>query len=290
MLRFRLSTISAALLAAFALAGCGDSSPTLSLTVSPPDAEVVVDGYRHPGGSPHEVVFKQPGSYRLEVRRNGYRPIEMQVTLAKGERAERTVELVPQSMQIAGGNDTDDTPPSPNEVPPTGSGVFDLHVSSTPSGAAVSLRDPGSPESRPIGMTPVSATLPDDRPTEITLSLAGYETMRKLVVAPADGGDVKLAANLQRKGRGGGGGQQPLVQDPPRPDEQQPKGALSVTTTPWTAVHVDGKPMGNTPLVRVSVAPGRHVVLMENRDLGKRRRKVIHVRPGEHVRLVESLD
>jgi hypothetical protein len=54
-------------------------------------------------------------------------------------------------------------------------------------------------------------------------------------------------------------------------------------------VVIDGKAVGNTPLVNYKVSSGYHTVLMENRDLGKRRKKAVNVRPGEHVRLMESL-
>ena len=54
-------------------------------------------------------------------------------------------------------------------------------------------------------------------------------------------------------------------------------------------VHLDGKPIGTTPIQQLRVAPGTHKILLENRDLGKRRIKVIKLRANEHMRLAEEL-
>jgi len=285
----------AALAAAALLAGCGGEEPVLVLTTSPSDAEVTVDGFVHPGGSPHRIVFKAPGQYRLSIFRDGYQPVEMMATLGRAERREQTVELVA------------DLPPAPLEIPPLPDPPrfphpldipvdpsvdgYTLHVNATPAGSTVMVREPGAARARSLGEVPVFALLPATGASEVFVSRPGYATHRRLVVAPADGGEVHLDVTLARKGGGTPDpGPGPIIVDPPVVKDPFAKGYLSVTTTPWSAVHIDGKPMGNTPVVRVELEAGSHQVLMENRDLGVRRKKVVTIRPGEHVRLVEKLE
>jgi len=272
--------------------GCREEVPTLVLKTLPPDATVVVDGYAHPGGTPHEIRFKSPGRYRLEVSREGFRPIEMFVTLGASERREQVVELVADGTQIAG---DPMIPPDrlypPLDLPPS-TPSFTVQITSMPSGADVVLRDPGSPTSRRVGMTPVAVDLPVIGATEVTLSMAGYATHKRLVVPPANGGGVQLDVVLAREG----GGLKPpvFIDDPLPPYALDPSntgstGFLSVNTNPWTAVYVDGKAIGNTPIADFRVATGSHSVIMENRDLGVRRKINVFVRGNEHVRLSEDL-
>jgi hypothetical protein len=275
---------------ALAPAGCRDEVPTLVLKTAPPDATVVVDGYAHPGGTPHEIRFKAPGRYRLEVSREGFRPIEMFVTLGASERREQVVELVAEGGAIA---DDPRIPPDlpPLDLPPS-TPSFTVRIASTPSGADVALRDPGSPSARRVGTTPVAVDLPVIGATEVALSMPGYATHRRLVVPPANGGEVLLDVVLSREG----GGLKPpaFIDDPLPPYALDPPSAggygfLSVQTNPWTAVYVDGKAIGNTPITDFRVAVGSHGVVMENRDLGVRRKINVFVRGNEHVQLSEDL-
>lgn len=299
MSRRAVQGVILALLTATALGACREQEPVLVVRTVPADAAVSVDGYAHPGESPHEIVMKAPGRYRLSVSQAGYRPVELNVSLAAGERVEQRVELVPEpdgpgtlppdAPQIAGPN-----PPIEMPSPPGGAETFALHVTTNPSGAEVAVRQPGSPAERRVGASPVVVRLSDAGATEVTIRKRGYRTHRRLVVAPAGGGDVKLDVALARRTASDPPDPGPIAPDPPRPEPPivapGGQGYLSVSTIPWSAVHVDGKPRGNTPLVRLQLSAGRHTVLMENRDQGVRRKKTVTIRAGEHVRLVERLD
>ena len=290
----RFAKILLAAVAAAAL-GCRAEAPTLVLKTSPPDAEVAVDGYVHPGGTPHEIQFKAPGRYNLSVRKDGYRPVEMLVTLGAAERREQVVELAPESPRIAIDPPIVEPPtvePPPIIESPQDGRTFTVRISSVPEGAEVTLRDPGSPVVRRAGATPLAVDLPAFGATEVTLEKPGYSSHRRLVIPPAAGGDVQLDVVLSKERAGLA---PPVFVDPRPPfvidDPAAPAyGFLSVATTPWTAVYVDGAPVGNTPLSELRVSAGAHSVLMENRDLGVRRKKDISVRAGEHVRLTEQLN
>jgi hypothetical protein len=283
--------IALVVLSAALACGCARGNPVLVISTSPPDAVVAIDGFAHPGASPHEIAFKAPGRYKLFVSRPGFRPVEMYVTMSAGAREERSIELVQDAAQIA--LSPTQMEPEPPALPPLPvEGSFALAVTSSPQGATVSLREPGGTGVRTAGVTPARIDLPRDRATMVTVSLAGYEDARRLVVAPESGGDAALDVILERSGRlPVGGGTEPLrMTEPPRPTSDGAYGFLTVSTTPWSAVFLDGRPLGNTPVVRIAVPVGSHFVLMENRDAGVRRKTSVVVRAGEEVRLQENLD
>ncbi len=303
MSRVHILIIAAVFTALAFAAGCGSEEPTLVLTVSPADAKVSVDGYVHPGESPHTVTFKGSGRYKLDISSPGHKPVEMMISLERGEHLNQTVELIQDSLQIAGPIDPNvppiNLPPhyqDPLQIPegpPNGVETFVVNVTSQPSGATVTIREPGMAYRRNVGMTPVSIVLPSTGATEVLVTMAGYASHRRLVVAPRGGRAVNMDVLLARKKSPNQPYPipDPLVQvDPPPITDPGSRGYISVNSNPWTVVTIDGKAVGNTPLVNFKVPPGRHIVLMENRDLGVRRKRVVDVRPGEYVRISENLN
>ncbi len=73
----------------------------------------------------------------------------------------------------------------------------------------------------------------------------------------------------------------PTPAAPPPAAPAEAAGYLTLDTYPWTKVSVDGKPIGSTPLVRVSLPPGTHTVVMENPGEGIRETTTIVVKSGE---------
>ena len=303
MPRVHILVIAAVYTALAFTAGCGSEEPTLVLTVSPANARVSVDGYVHPGGSPHTVTFKGPGRYKLDVSSPGHKPVEMMISLESGEHLTQAVELIQDPLQIAGPDDPNappiNLPPhyqDPLQIPegpPNGVETFVVNVTSRPSGATVTVREPGMAYRRNVGITPVTIALLSTGATEVLVTRAGYASHSRLVVAPQDGRAVNMDVLLARKKSPNQPYPipDPLVQvDPPPITDPGSKGYLSINSNPWTAVTIDGKAVGNTPLVNFKVPPGRHIVLMENRDLGVRRKRVVDVRPGETVRISENLN
>jgi non-specific serine/threonine protein kinase len=61
-------------------------------------------------------------------------------------------------------------------------------------------------------------------------------------------------------------------------------GEIEILVRPWGQVYVDGADRGSTPLRPVTVAPGRHEIVVHHPSFGKRRR-VITVKAGETTRL-----
>ena len=58
-------------------------------------------------------------------------------------------------------------------------------------------------------------------------------------------------------------------------------GTITIKATPWADVFLDGRRLGRTPINRVEVSTGKHVILFKNGDLRQRQRKDIEVASGE---------
>ncbi|MEL6180942.1 MAG: PEGA domain-containing protein, partial [Myxococcota bacterium] len=79
----------------------------------------------------------------------------------------------------------------------------------------------------------------------------------------------------------------PSSNDSNTTDKPQENGLATITikATPWADVFLDGRRLGRTPISRVEVAPGKHVVLFKNEDLRKKKRKDIEVASGENAQV-----
>jgi serine/threonine protein kinase len=58
-------------------------------------------------------------------------------------------------------------------------------------------------------------------------------------------------------------------------------GTVSVIVYPWANVAIDGKSLGSTPLVRHRLVAGRHVVKLNNKELGRAENIVVTVSQGK---------
>ncbi len=66
-------------------------------------------------------------------------------------------------------------------------------------------------------------------------------------------------------------------------------GFITVQTTPWSAVSVDGRSIGNTPVRRHALSAGTHTVSMVNNELGVRHTQRVTVTEGAEVRVIRTL-
>ena len=67
-------------------------------------------------------------------------------------------------------------------------------------------------------------------------------------------------------------------------------GTLRINSRPWSQVFIDGRLIGNTPQMAVSVPAGRYTVRLSNPELGMSKTIVVQVAAGELVTRVESLE
>ena len=61
-------------------------------------------------------------------------------------------------------------------------------------------------------------------------------------------------------------------------------GELVINTEPWSRVYVDGREIGDTPLPKVPLSAGRHLLVCKNPDNGLVHRETIVIRAGEPTR------
>jgi serine/threonine-protein kinase len=67
-------------------------------------------------------------------------------------------------------------------------------------------------------------------------------------------------------------------------------GNLSINTSPWSNVVIDGQSMGNTPIIDLEVSPGRHTIVLNNPVRNLSRTVIVDIKPGESKRIREVLD
>jgi eukaryotic-like serine/threonine-protein kinase len=121
-----------------------------------------------------------------------------------------------------------------------------------------------------------SVGVPTIAPRETAASSAGTHASLALPI-----GSTKTVLGFQAPPVKGGGpppkvvpnGALPAPQPAPTPKVEAPtvfapteKGTLTVDTYPWTRVSVDGRGVGNTPVVGLSLPVGNHTVTMENAE------------------------
>ncbi len=78
----------------------------------------------------------------------------------------------------------------------------------------------------------------------------------------------------------------------PSPIEAAPSkrlGVVSLNAIPWAAVSLDGRPLGNTPLKRLELNEGRHVLLLVHPPRGLRREVVVEVSADSRETLLVDL-
>jgi len=81
----------------------------------------------------------------------------------------------------------------------------------------------------------------------------------------------------------------------PPPERASPRttdgeGSLMINTSPWSRVYLDGRDIGNTPIVRHRVAAGRHTLVLHPRgDADQAVRRTIVVEAGHTHRVVLRL-
>jgi len=148
---------------------------------------------------------------------------------------------------------------------------------------------PASPASRePVARAPAPATaVPPMAPT------ASSETLRPLTSDPAPP-SYRTPAPV-RPTRPLVTTRAPVVKRPAPPPRAAPSvvdrrlvepGLLSVNAIPWGSVYLDGQPIGNTPQIDRTVAPGQHRLRVE-RDGYRPYDRVIDVASGQRLRITD---
>lgn len=146
-----------------------------------------------------------------------------------------------------------------------------LTVISSPAGARVVV------DGVDRGVTPVESLAVKPGALKVRVERAGYEPEDEEVQV-ADGAEARLEVTLGKTKTAAHSSVQ-----------RKKKAFLSVNTTPWSNVTLDGRHIGNTPVLGRELSPGRHVLILTNPVRSLTKKLVFVVKPGEHKRVTESL-
>ena len=232
------------------------------VTSNPSGATVLIDGSSVEGATPLTVPELQPGvEHSVSITRDGYQTHNQQLVLQAGDLHEMAVTL---------------------ERTPLAEGQARLVVRTTPESASVEVGG----ETYESG-SPYELVLPAGE-TRVTIAASGYEELVRQVTLPG-GREVELPVELERSSRRSGGSmrRQPM-EETPAPSGGP--GQLTFDARPWCNVSVDGRSLGQTPIVNRSLPAGPHRVTCTNPELGVTRNVSITIEPGQTTRQRVSLE
>ena len=260
-----------------------------TLTSTPPGATVYVDGTRIPGTTPITASDLSAGSHAVRVEMDGRGTWQDNVVVVAGE----TV-----------------------SVPSVTLGVAEVLVrfASTPPGASVVLVGPS--RERRLGVTPTEVDVDMAHgPYTVRMTLDGHTDWSEPLQVNGTATELDVNATLQRAGRpttGGavasngttptmtadttemGGTTAPVAMEEPAEvmaaSGGTGPGTLRINTRPWSQVYVDGRLIGNTPQMNISLPAGSHRVTLVNPDFNIRQSVSVTIEAGQVTTRVLTLD
>jgi serine/threonine protein kinase len=160
-----------------------------------------------------------------------------------------------------------EAPPAPvePEVKPLGK----LVVSWAPASAVLRV------DGRKKGESPQTLEVPAGQSLHLQLEKAGFNSLEQDATAEP-GAEQKLELRLTPAKKVA------TVAAAPAPSND--RGYLTVDTTPWSRVSVDGDPLGSTPVFKKPFTPGKHTVVMEGSN-GVKATRTVEIRPNEIFKL-----
>jgi hypothetical protein len=69
------------------------------------------------------------------------------------------------------------------------------------------------------------------------------------------------------------------------PPSANKEGYLTIVTTPWTEVTIDGAPAGVTPLFRLRLPSGKHLIHLTNPEAKIDTEREVQILPGKAVKV-----
>jgi eukaryotic-like serine/threonine-protein kinase len=136
--------------------------------------------------------------------------------------------------------DVVEAPPEAKLIPAVVEKPSSIAVETEPAGATVTV------DGKPAGSAPltVSEVAPGEHVVEA--SLAGYANVKRTVSVSTEGDRLMIVLTLPQK------------------KVEALKGKLSLSTDPWTHVSLNGKLLGDTPLIELPLPVGRHRLQLIN--------------------------
>ncbi len=130
--------------------------------------------------------------------------------------------------------------PEPTVVPAVVEKTSSIAVETEPPGALVTV------DGKAAGVAPLTVSEVNAGEHVIEASLGGHGSVKRTVTVSLEGERLMIVLTLPQK----------------KADVRQ--GKLTLSTDPWTRVSLNGKLLGDTPLIEVSLPAGRHVLKLAN--------------------------
>lgn len=261
------------------------SSPTppttatagFSLTSDPAGATVFVDGSER-GTTPVTLSDLAAGPRQVRVVASGRLPWESTINVVAGS----ILPLAPVALAPA----------------------VTVSFTSDPSGAEVTLVR-GSTRER-VGTTPCETSVDPSADWTVEMESAGYRTWSRELRIRAGSTTHEVEATLaeervavvsMRERPIAISTMEPTTTStmvdepvtPPTMTEAGGSGTLRINSRPWSQVFVDGRLIGNTPQMNISLSAGRHQVTLVNPDFNVRHTISVNIVAGETVTRIEDL-
>ncbi len=239
------------------------AAPKIAVDAQPAGARVRVDG-AEVGTTPVTVEVVPNVEHEVEISAPGHEPRVEKVTLTAGDMRGIMAMLAPQKATLA--------------------------LTSIPAGATITIDD------REVGVTPIELAVDPDRAHALTALLERgkdrYRASREVAGKPGERVALVLRLEKQRgvepcpagSTRVGSRCVAPTAAAPQPTPPESGKGFLTVKTTPWAKISIDGQPWGSTPVAKVPLSAGAHTVRLVNEDAGKDVTKKITVKNGETLK------
>ena len=138
-----------------------------------------------------------------------------------------------------------EAPASPKVLPAVVEKTSSIAVETEPVGATISV------DGKRAGAAPL--TISEVTPGEhvVEASLAGFQSVKRTVNASTEGDRLMILLTLPAK-------------KVPVEVAQARQGKLTLSTDPWTHVSLNGKMLGDTPLIELPLPAGRHRLQLSN--------------------------
>jgi serine/threonine protein kinase len=240
-----------------------------SLDTVPTGSRVFVNDRELPQRTPVQVTDLAPGTYQIRVENGAsYTPWLSQITVAP----DQVVQLPSAVLTLR---------------------TVTVQFDSTPTGASVALVR--GTERRSIGLTPCSADVDvSGGQWTVEMERAGSrDYSAPLVLVSGEPRGTHTATLEAGRIASVGTPRPPVVRhDPserpvsthvetPAPSGGGGSGTLRINTRPWSQVFVDGRLIGNTPQMNISLPAGRHTVTLVNSEFNIRETITVEIHGGQ---------
>jgi hypothetical protein len=295
----------------------GSSTGVITITTTPSDAHVLVDGRpAASSSSPYSLSDLPSGKHDLLVQKPGFVDYHASFALARGEQKTLPpVELVASVREV--GFSIRSAPPGA-EVWIDGRATDQLTPAKfadvTAGAHRLQLKRPGYadyelqmivPEATLLQLT--ADLVPTSNPAAPPPSAAVREKPARVAsetsVSAATSASAHRSASYAPTHEHIKPNAIPFATAPASPVARTPVaapaaaapatggrgGTLRINSRPWAQIFIDGRPVGNTPQPNLPIGPGNHKIQLVNQPMGLSKAFSVNVKPGDVVTKVMNL-